>query len=705
MSNQPPERRRYLFLLSEPGEKAIEFADNYLHELGVRVTTVFRTGALAGLATPQHVEAAATDGYFAVISKGSISEETQTKLRPEHADAVRVWNTKHSPDLRELKQKDIDKVGASWGDEKYEQRGPSTRIDPDDFRYAVLKQLGVSEKELIEKYLAEHPQSDLDRSEADQRDQDKGEPGKPNVTNRIHGDEFIKFERELGRRLKDIDLAYEGARVAYDLGPEWTGILLWIDPAILLEILRRLFDESEVGCWKLENRIAVGVVFVESGRRGGPTFTTGQRNTLEAEISDGLEWLAGQAPWQARLTWALDWQRTRIDVPNGTNDSDEQYWRDPAIGEVNFHGATYTADLTGLSEYRSDLRWRNQAAHAFVIFVTPYGTDWHGQAFPSRGQITLANRNDWGGWGIGTIDRITAHETSHLFGAPDEYTGSGTPCSSCDTLHGCYRIPNGNCGTCSRSGQSCIMGGNDWRLCSWTRGHLGWSDLFVELTTVDEFLAGTDDTVWLDIGERTFELDTPDYDDREQNNRDGCGHDYTGVTREDIQRVGIRKSTDGVFGGWKLRRVKLRLRGELVCDSGTINEWLEDHHRWWASSRCGSSNDIVNELQVWVSTGDVWWAGTDDDVTLRLGGRSWNLDNEWHDDFEQGHTDSFQLDPGTGLYRSHIGAIQIRKSPDGIAGGWRLKGLRIAVNGATIFDNQNINRWLEDDNRTWSGHI
>lgn len=55
MSNQPPERRRYLFLLSEPGEKAIEFADNYLHELGVRVTTVFGTGALAGLATPQHV--------------------------------------------------------------------------------------------------------------------------------------------------------------------------------------------------------------------------------------------------------------------------------------------------------------------------------------------------------------------------------------------------------------------------------------------------------------------------------------------------------------------------------------------------------------------------------------------------------------------------------------------------------------------------
>lgn len=693
MAINEAERKRYLFLLSDPGDKTLEVAEEYLYELGVRVTTQYGVGALVGLATPDQVDVAATEGRFAVISKGAIGEETQTKLQPEHADALRVWNTAHSAELAELR-KDYSKTGLSWGSDKFEQEGPPTRIHPDEFRELVLKELGVSEKELLEKYRAEHPN---DRIEPDQRPkEDDSEP-------RIRGEEFIKYEHRLGERLKDIDLAYEGARVAYHLGPEWMGIVLWLDPEVIIAILRRLFELAEAECWKLEGKIAVGVVFVESSRRGGPTFTTSQRNTLEAEITGGLEWLADQAPWQARLSWALDWQYTSIDVANGDNDSNESYWRDPAMVEIDYHGETYAAAWASVAEYRGDMRWRTRAAHAIVIFVTPYGTEWHGYASSSR--LTLANRNNWGGWGIDVIDRITAHEVCHLFGAPDEYTGSGTPCSSCNTLHGCYQIPNGNCGTCARSRQNCIMGENHWNLCSWTKGHLGWSDLFVELTTSNELWAGTDDDVWLDIGDRTFVLDTLNYNDREQNNRDGCGLNYTGVTRDQIKRVGIRKSPDGFAGGWKLQRVKVRLRGDLVCDSGTIGQWLEDEFRWWASASCGSSSDIVNRLRVWVTTADVWWAGTDDNVTLRMGGRSWNLDDENRNDFERGNTDVFHLDPGTGLYRASIGPISIRKSPDGVAGGWRLKGLRIEVNGTTIYNNQSINRWLEDNDRVWNGHI
>ena len=36
-------------------------------------------------------------------------------------------------------------------------------------------------------------------------------------------------------------------------------------------------------------------------------------------------------------------------------------------------------------------------------------------------------------------------------------------------------------------------------------------------------------------------------------------------------------------------------------------------------------------------------ARTDDNVTRT--GRSWDLDNEGYDDFERGHTDTFDLDP------------------------------------------------------------
>ncbi|MCU0520729.1 MAG: hypothetical protein MUF84_08565, partial [Anaerolineae bacterium] len=110
-------------------------------------------------------------------------------------------------------------------------------------------------------------------------------------------------------------------------------------------------------------------------------------------------------------------------------------------------------------------------------------------------------------------------------------------------------------------------------------------------------------------------------------------------------------------------------------------------------------------LQVRVSTADVMWAGTDDNVTFTMGGRSWDLDNEGHDDFERGNADNFELDPGTGLYLSGLGAIHIHKSPDGVAGGWKLKGVRITVNGSQIYSNQSINKWLEDDDRDWYGTI
>ena len=63
------------------------------------------------------------------------------------------------------------------------------------------------------------------------------------------------------------------------------------------------------------------------------------------------------------------------------------------------------------------------------------------------------------------------------------------------------------------------------------------------------------------------------------------------------------------------------------------------------------------------------------------------------------------LDPGTGLYKPSLASIRIYKSPDGVAGGWRLKGLQIFINGTSIYNNQSINKWLEEDDRNWYGMI
>jgi len=72
---------------------------------------------------------------------------------------------------------------------------------------------------------------------------------------------------------------------------------------------------------------------------------------------------------------------------------------------------------------------------------------------------------------------------------------------------------------------------------------------------------------------------------------------------------------------------------------------------------------------------------------------------------EPGSTNSFNLDPRVGLYVSDIHSVKIHKSPDGLAGGWKLKGIRIIVNENTIYDNQSIDTWLVGDSRTWSANI
>lgn len=144
----------------------------------------------------------------------------------------------------------------------------------------------------------------------------------------------------------------------------------------------------------------------------------------------------------------------------------------------------------------------------------------------------------------------------------------------------------------------------------------------------------------------------------------------------------------------------MRFGGNVICDQPRINKWLEDEDRTWVG--CVTDRELVNTLEVRITTADVLWAGTDDDVSITLAGRTWNLDNPWHDDFERGNTDSFALDPGTGLRSSDIHSVKIHKSPDGFAGGWRLKGVRIIANGTTLLDNQSINRWLEDNDRDWS---
>jgi len=666
-------RRLRLFILCHSNEECRREAVRYLRDIGVKSISAHSNFALFGFATDKQIESARMCGLFSAIFSKSVNKETFEKLTPEQRNVCELWNHMRSSEYKKA-TRDFTEIGKSWSARDRKPPLPFVLYEPEDFKRIIEEKLEISEAQLLKE--AKKSRRKLAR---------------------LNEKTFPKYERKLEKIFKDPTTAYHLARIAYKLPPVYYNVIETLAYDFVAVLL------AEVSCWKMENEISVGVVFVESSRPNGPTFSSSERNTLRARVCDGLQWLSQQAPFAAQLTWIMDWQYNRIDVANGTDSSNEAYWRDPAIGQISYNGNTYTAEWASVARYREDMRIANFSSHAIVIFVTPFANSWH--AYAGGGRVTLANRSNWGGWGIQTVDEITSHEVCHLFGGADEYTGSGTPCSTCGSTHGCYNIPNGNCGSCARPQQDCTMDGNQRRLCAYTQGHIGWADLFVELATADQQWAGTDDSVWLDIGDRTFVLDNPNHDDRERGNMEGYALNYTGVTKSQIKRVGIRKSSDGFAGGWKLKRVRLWCRGELICDHNNINRWIEDNERWWAASCGATTSDIVNELIVKVTTADVSWAGTDDDVTFYMGGRSWNLDNPWLNDFERGRTNTFRLDPGVGLYRSMLNTIRIHKSPDGIAGGWKLKGLQIFINGTRIYNNQSINKWVEDNDRDWYGNI
>ncbi|HXV13670.1 MAG TPA: FlgD immunoglobulin-like domain containing protein [Candidatus Krumholzibacteria bacterium] len=72
------------------------------------------------------------------------------------------------------------------------------------------------------------------------------------------------------------------------------------------------------------------------------------------------------------------------------------------------------------------------------------------------------------GW---THDVVVSHETGHIFGACDEYTGG---CSSCNSTCSAYGGNNENCEDCNPLSRPCMMRSNENGLCQYTKTMIGW---------------------------------------------------------------------------------------------------------------------------------------------------------------------------------------------------------------------------------------
>lgn len=678
------ESRRYLFLLNRPNIQNRRLAYERARKLGLSVPAQYADAALEIIAPPDKAEALFESGLFSSYTKKTVSTAHMERVPPTQRRAVRLWNERFSKESLENKKRD-NGYGVSWGSAKIPAPAPFAPVDVRELERRVAKFLAQNTKRRPSKPIWGKRRLNPDKLTTADR---------------------VWLEKEFRERLKDEALAYHLIRTLPNLSHATRKIVLdlsWLED--LIKILAELMEEDS--CWEMHGENSVGIVIVESSKTGGPKFSASKTDQIINEITAGLSWLVSEHP-ENDLSWVYDIQDVQVNADNKANLNDldfdyDSYWALPAMALVQYQGNSYTASVDDIDKYREDMRLTNLSKHATVIFVSAFGSSWHAYSTGGKRAIIMAPNHPNLDGNVDKFERIGAHEMCHKFGAKDEYTGNGTPCSSCGGGHGCDAIPNGNCGECAKPHVTCVMHKREFELCQYTRAQIGWSDLFVELFTEDEFLAGTDDDVWLDIGDRTFVLDTPNVDDREAGDRNGYAI-WTGgnLPLEEIKRILIRKSADSMNGGWKLRRVRVFHKGEVICDESP-SQWLEDEATRFFLAKA-FNNSLVNKLRIEVTTGTESFAGTDDDVTLELAGREWNLDTTAND-FENGQTNNFKLDPRTGLYVNDIHTITIRKSSDGAFGGWLLKGLKLIVNDNTLYNKQNINKWLEDDDRIFTDAI
>ena len=218
---------------------------------------------------------------------------------------------------------------------------------------------------------------------------------------------------------------------------------------------------------RLTGKVAVGIIIVE-----GPTadlkFSAAERTKVVAEVQNGLSWLGSQSS-PGGISWFYDIRvvtlTTRPGPAGETLEQKENRWRNPAMAQLGFGSG-----MAGVQAYVEQLRTSKGTNWAYCGFFTKYPLGHFAYASIGGPRLVMAYSND--GWGPDNIDRVFAHETGHIFNAPDEYAASGCNCGG---SWGAFGKPNANCENCAPSGGvPCIMKGNTWEMCAHTPFHLGF---------------------------------------------------------------------------------------------------------------------------------------------------------------------------------------------------------------------------------------
>ena len=231
-------------------------------------------------------------------------------------------------------------------------------------------------------------------------------------------------------------------------------------------------EEGEVGAEapptsdRLKGRVAVGIIMVSGP--GTLALSPAERVKIVAEIQNGLGWLGAQSPAKD-VTFVYEIHHVSVtaqQTASGTTyEQFERPWRDAAMAKLGFGPG-----MNNVLKYVNALRQKLATQRAYCTFFTKYRLKHFAYASVGGPRLVMHFAND--GWGVDNIDRVFAHETGHIFGAPDEYATSNCGCGG---AWGFFQKPNKNCANCAPGGGvSCIMRSNEWSMCEHTKLHLGF---------------------------------------------------------------------------------------------------------------------------------------------------------------------------------------------------------------------------------------
>ncbi|MBI3537665.1 MAG: hypothetical protein HY070_08930 [Chloroflexi bacterium] len=182
-------------------------------------------------------------------------------------------------------------------------------------------------------------------------------------------------------------------------------------------------------------KVAVGIVFPQCNGLIDACTETWNTTTMDqvvSQIQSAMNW------WNARMNGMTTFvyeQRRQIATsyePIRRPQSDEGLWMAEVMSTMGFNGATYFDQVYSYNNY---LRQTLAADWGMTIFVvnsvnstTGTFSDGYFAYTYVQGPLTVMTYDN-DGYGINNMNAVSAHESGHMFGALDQYTGANVACT------------------------------------------------------------------------------------------------------------------------------------------------------------------------------------------------------------------------------------------------------------------------------------